>query len=127
MRWRIGNFYYSFLREQWVHAYLRGRGITLLQHPLADALYGVDGWIDDTVISLFIGNDEFRSGSGGRKQPPSAFLSKARPALRFIDLALPTTHRFGVVHLPELASLDLFVEKFPGSSRESPGAGAGVK
>jgi hypothetical protein len=127
MRWRIGNFYYSFLREQWVHAYLRSRGVALLQHPLADALYGVDGWTDDTVISLFIGNDEFRSGDGGRKQPPSTFLSEARPALRFIDLLLPTTHRFGVVHLPERASLDLFVEKFLQPADEDHGAGAGAR
>lgn len=39
MRWRIGNFYYSFLREQYVHAVFRECGVHLRQHPLADALF----------------------------------------------------------------------------------------
>jgi hypothetical protein len=109
MRWRIGNFYYSFLREQWVHAYLRRHGVPILQHPLADALYAVDGWFDDKILSLFIGNDEFRSERGGRKRPPCDLLAGTRPQRTFIDIALPVKRSFGVVHLPERRLLDPWV------------------
>jgi hypothetical protein len=106
VQWRIGNSYYSFLREQWVHAYLRRRGIPILQHPLADALYAVDGWFDDKVVSLFIGNQRFRTEFCGRKHPPSDRLTGAQPPWSFIDIELRTQRTFGVVHLPRPALVD---------------------
>jgi hypothetical protein len=110
MRWRIGNFYYAFLKEQWTHAYLRECGVPVLQHPLADALYGVDGWIGDTVLSLFIGNDRFRTRGGGRKHRPSDFLADRPPRFTFVDIELAVERRFGVVHLPRKRALDAFVD-----------------
>jgi hypothetical protein len=112
MHWRLGNSYYSFLREQWVHAYLRSRGIPVLQHPLSDALYRVDGWCDDTIVSLFIGNETYRTKYSGRKVRPSYLLAGAQSAWRFIDIELPALHKFGVVHLPQRASLDQQLRKF---------------
>ena len=51
MQRRIVNVYYSMLGEQWVHAYLRRRGVTILHHPLADTLFTDDGWFGDVVVS----------------------------------------------------------------------------
>jgi hypothetical protein len=106
MQWRIGNSYYSFLREQWVHAYLRRRAIPILQHPLADALFAVDGWFDDKVVSLFVGNEQYRAELHGRKHPPSDRLAGARPPWKFVDIELPVQRSHGHVHLPEPALVD---------------------
>ncbi|WP_067502237.1 hypothetical protein [Actinoplanes sp. TFC3] len=111
MQWRIGNMSYSFLREQWAHAYLRHRGVEILQHPLADALFGVDGWVDNTVISFFIGNRTFRSASGGRKNPAATYLGAAQPAFSYINIELPAARKFGVVMLPTAEQLDRYVKR----------------
>ncbi len=68
MRWRIGNYYYSFLREIHLLSILRETGLDLLFHPLADALFRVDAWLGDLVLSLYVGNARYRTVTGtGRK------------------------------------------------------------
>ena len=99
MRWRIGNAYYSFVREVHVLAYLRHHGIDVRVHPLADALFRADAWTGDTVVSLYVGNEKFRQGTQGRKPPAHSVLSDALPPFDFLSLELPTVRRFGVVHL----------------------------
>jgi hypothetical protein len=111
MRWRIGNFYYSFLREQWVHAYLRSRGVTTRQHPLADALFAVDGWAGDRVISLYIGNRMYRTADSGRKHTPQDHLREARPPFTFISMELRAAHEFGRVHLPARNEVDVWIRR----------------
>lgn len=111
MKWRIGNFYYSFLREQWVHAYLRMWGVTTRQHPLADALFGVDGWADDKVISLFIGNRIYRSADDGRKRTPRDHLHGSRPPFTFISMELSAPNEFGRVHLPDRCDVDAWIRR----------------
>ncbi len=100
MRWRIGNAYYSFLREMFVLAVCRESGLNARVHPLADALFRVDLWVGEVNVSLFIGNDAFRAGSAGRKDPPERLLADARPPFEFHSIQLATQYRFGVVHLP---------------------------
>jgi len=100
MRWRIGNFYYSFLREQYVQAVLRDEGHDVRQHPLADVLFRVDFWIGDTNFDLFIGNHFFRDGAEGRKLSSQVILADAVPPFRVRTMQLPTEHVFGRVHLP---------------------------
>ena len=100
MRWRIGNFYYSFLREQYVQAILRDEGHDVRQHPLADVLFRVDFWIEDTNFDLFIGNHLFRDGAEVRKLSSQVILADALPPFRVRTLQLPTEHAFGRVHLP---------------------------
>ncbi|KUL31446.1 hypothetical protein [Actinoplanes awajinensis] len=111
IRWRIGNFYYSFLREQWTHAYLRSSGIVTRQHPLADALFAVDGWVDDKVISIYIGNRTFRTSAGGRKHGPRVRLRGAQPPFGFVDMQLPAATRFGRVHLPDRRRVDEWIHR----------------
>lgn len=101
VRWRIGNAYYSFVRETYVLAVLRESGLAVEVHPLADALFRVDLWVQDVNVSLYIGNTLFRAGESGRKDRPDVLLSDATPAFVFREVQLATQHRFGVVHLPQ--------------------------
>ncbi|MEU4557467.1 hypothetical protein AB0F72_03710 [Actinoplanes sp. NPDC023936] len=112
MKWRIGNFYYSFLREQWVHAYLRSHGVMTRQHPLADALFAVDGWAGDKVISLYIGNQDYRTTNGGRKRTPRHHLRGGRPPFTFIDMELPPADSFGVVYIPRRHEVDDWIHRY---------------
>jgi hypothetical protein len=106
MRWRIGNAYYSFIREAFVLAVLRDSGLDAELHPLADALFRVDLWIANVNVSLFIGNNTFRSETLGRKDRPEHLLSDASPPFGFHSIQLTTQHRFGVVHLPARVEIE---------------------
>ncbi|ANQ73288.1 MULTISPECIES: hypothetical protein [Rhodococcus] len=106
MRWRIGNAYYSFLREAYVIAELRSRRLDVRSHPLADALFHVDCWVGDVNIELYIGNRHFRAGGIGRKTASSELLSDAEPQFRTLQVELPVSREFGRVHFPDNAALD---------------------
>jgi hypothetical protein len=99
--WRIGNAYYSFLRELYVLSVLRESGLDARAHPLADALFRADLWIGGTVVSLYVGNPKFKSTSAGRKPRAQQLLDDAQPPFGFLDLELATKSKFGVVHLPD--------------------------
>ncbi|WP_410608787.1 hypothetical protein [Amycolatopsis sp. lyj-109] len=60
LRWRFGNAYYSFLREVHTLVYLRGNGLDVRFHPLADALFRIDSWMDDAVFSIWVASENFR-------------------------------------------------------------------
>ncbi|WP_143189152.1 hypothetical protein [Paraburkholderia lycopersici] len=102
VRWRIGNAYYSFLKEQYVISLLRSEGVDVKQHPLADALFRVDCWIGDTNIDLYVTNPKFRSrgGNEGRKIKSADLLADAIPSFKNVILECDTKHSFGDVHLP---------------------------
>ncbi|MEO3786883.1 hypothetical protein ABGB12_26455 [Actinocorallia sp. B10E7] len=100
MRWRIGNFYYSFIREVHLVASLRMHEVDVRSHPLADALFRVDAWWDRTILSLYIGNRKFKGGgSRGRKKRPEDLLRNAIPGFSFRSIELLPADRFGVVYL----------------------------
>lgn len=101
IRWRIGLAYYSFVRETYTIAVLRGAGLDVRVHPLADALFRADTWEGRTVLSLYIRNPRFRDGVRGRKPRVVDILSGAQPPFRFEELHLAPGHEFGCVHLPE--------------------------
>lgn len=107
LRWRIGNAYYSFLRELYAIAALRDAGLDVRYHPLADVLFRVDGWVGETNINLFVLNRRFRGAdqggarSQGRKVPSSDILRDARPPFRDLSIPLDTRHEYGCVHLPD--------------------------
>lgn len=100
MRWRVGNAYYSFLREIYVVTHLRDAGLDVRMHPLADALFRVDFWCGRTACSLLVKNAKFHKDGHGRKLPTSELLSGAAPRFRFHKIQLERASRFGVVHLP---------------------------
>jgi hypothetical protein len=107
MRWRVGNAYYSFLREVYTAVELRGRGVDFRMHPLADALFRVDGWVGSVALSLRVGNAKFRMGANqGRKTPAEQILADALPPLSFEAVELSAATVFGRVHLPSGEHLD---------------------
>ncbi|AEM80348.1 hypothetical protein [Streptomyces violaceusniger] len=115
MRWRVGNAYYSFLREVYTVVQLRSMGLDLRVHPLADALFRVDAWVGNKVISLRVGNKKFRQGEGaGRKMPPERLLADVRPPLEFATLELSPATKFGSVHLPSLNHLSAAAARLSG-------------
>jgi len=105
VRWRIGLAYYSFARELYTIAVLRAEGLDVRAHPLADALFRVDAWVDSTILCLYIRNARFRDGSRGRKPRAADILAGARPPFRYAELRLATSHVFGCVHLPEAGQI----------------------
>jgi hypothetical protein len=100
MRHRIGNAYYSFLREAYVHATLKENGLNTHYHPLADTLFRVDLYTNKTNINLYIGNTTYKNNNTGRKTSSQHLLNDATPAFNTINLQLPTQHTYGHVHLP---------------------------
>lgn len=115
MRWRIGNAYYGFLREVYTLVQLRLRGIDLSVHPLADALFRVDGWTGRCALSLRVGNTRFRRGANaGRKIQPEALLADLRPPLHFATIELAAATRFGQVHIPTAERLDQVADHIKG-------------
>ncbi|ONM47540.1 hypothetical protein B0T44_01385 [Nocardia donostiensis] len=99
MRWRLGIFYYSFLRELYVIASLREHGLPLLCHPLADALFRVDAWCGNVLLELFIANREFKAGNSGRKLKTASFFTD-QPQFVVVPFEMQRQRIFGQVHLP---------------------------
>jgi hypothetical protein len=102
VRWRIGLAYYAFLKEQYIMSLMRGEGRQVKQHPLADALFRVDCWIDDVNIDLYVENDKFRKQKSGRKIKSAALLRDAVPAFRNAVIECKIQNTFGKVHLPNM-------------------------
>ena len=66
IRWRVGIFYYSALREVDMLVSLHGRGVKVTYHLLADVLLRVDWWIGQTLVCVYVPNPAYRAGPGGR-------------------------------------------------------------
>lgn len=111
MRWRVGKAYYSFVREVHLIICLHARGIDVCFHPLADALFRVDAWWGDTVLSLYIRNDEYRNGRMGRKDRPEEILAGSAHTFRFETIDLETADKFGVVHLALEEDIDRVADR----------------
>ncbi|MEU7894250.1 hypothetical protein AB0B45_15480 [Nonomuraea sp. NPDC049152] len=117
MRWRVGNAYYSFLREIYVVAHLRAAGLDVRMHPLADALFRVDFWCGRKVCSLLVKNAKFHKDGQGRKRQPSEILAGATPPFTFHKIQLERASRFGVVHLPSPDHIEVSVRELRAAIR----------
>ena len=111
IRWRVGNAYYSALREVYTLACLREFGLDLRYHVLADALLAIDCWIGDVVISLYVKNNFFKDNFGGRKWTAQSVLSDAHPPFKYLRLPLEPADKFGVVHLPSRNDISKLADK----------------
>lgn len=100
VQWRVGNAYYSFLREIYVVVNLRSFGLDIRLHPLADALFSVDFWCARTICSLWVKNAKFHKGQEGRKILPETLFGESKPPFRFHNIQLDKASKYGVVHLP---------------------------
>lgn len=110
LRWRVGLAYYSFLREVYSVVSLRSREIDVHVHPLADAVCRVDAWVDDTIISLWVTNQLFRTKTDGRKLT-AAQLLKGSAQFDFLDIDLDKATKYGRVHLPSEEKIDHAADK----------------
>ncbi|WP_260636318.1 hypothetical protein [Streptomyces angustmyceticus] len=99
MAWRVGNGYYSFLREIYLVAKLRESGLDARIHPLADALFRVDAWCGRTTIEMFVANPNFKDNQGGRKKTTAHYLEDQK-RFDFVRMQITPQHGFGVLHLP---------------------------
>ena len=99
LRWRLGNAYYSCMREVDVLIRLRDEhGIHVKYHVLADALFRVDYWLGTQTMSLFVNNAEMKSPSeGGRKKRPSMYL--ASPPFINHEAVMEKQHTYAMLHL----------------------------
>jgi hypothetical protein len=110
MWWRLGNAYYSCLREMYVLAVLREAGVPAQYHVIADALFRADLWAGDTIISLYVANAKFRDGAGGRKRSARSLLGDFA-GFRFADMPRLTRHQYGTVHLPSKNEIERFADR----------------
>ncbi|QLY33300.1 hypothetical protein H0264_14615 [Nocardia huaxiensis] len=99
MQWRIGIFYYSFLRELYVIARFREHGLAMLCHPLADALFRADTWCNNVIVELYIPNPTFKTVTAGRKFKTRTYFAD-QPQFDVVELTMPAQHSFGELHVP---------------------------
>jgi hypothetical protein len=77
MAWRLGNAYYSALREVDILITFGDAGFPVLYHLLPDALFAVDLWRYNRFASVYIPNAQFKSIEGaGRKVRPETIYSR---------------------------------------------------
>ena len=89
-QYRVGNAYYSFLREVDLMTRLRAEhGLRIRYHVLADVQFRVDFWCGPVLVALWVRNPRYRDGSGGRKQSPDEHLDLSAFHLLPIELDRP--------------------------------------
>ncbi|MFC7757541.1 hypothetical protein ACFQY4_05365 [Catellatospora bangladeshensis] len=111
LRWRVGNAYYSFLRELWLLVRLREHGIPLQIHPLADAVFKVDAWFGRIALNIYIRNAHYRDDEHGRKVATKSVLQGADPAFLVENVRLERARKFGKVHLPDETDIRTVVQR----------------
>ncbi|NTF17288.1 hypothetical protein G6L37_02430 [Agrobacterium rubi] len=83
VRWRLGLFYYSFLRD--VHTIVtlrRTHGLDVRYHPLLDAEWKADAICGDVRIELYVVNSTYKDADkAGRKK----LCSRLNPGLPVVE------------------------------------------
>ncbi|GAA3887895.1 hypothetical protein GCM10022243_60930 [Saccharothrix violaceirubra] len=100
VRRRVLTDYTAFLADMYVLAVLRGYGLDVRVHPLADLVFEVDAWVGRLVLDL----------RGGRRRA-EALLVHAMPPFFFGDLKITAHDRIGAVTVPDRAGLDRAVRR----------------
>ena len=114
--WRLGNSYYSALREIDIMISLRDAGLPMKYYMLADALFAVDFWRENRLVSVFIDNEQFKSIDGnGRKLRPERIFGSPQYYCR--DFEIFKRRTFGnywpVAKSTILSIADFLVESEP--------------
>jgi hypothetical protein len=71
IRWRLGKFYLSAMRELDLLTRIRELGVPVRYHLLADVLLRVDFWTDNTLVCVYFENRKYRH----RKPPAERFFT----------------------------------------------------
>ena len=85
IRWRLGKFYYSALREVDFLVWMHTHGVKLKYHLLADVLLRTDYWMEQTILCTFAPNPRYRSEGEGRKNPAEVYFRDAAQPFNIID------------------------------------------
>lgn len=92
VRWRIGNFFYSFLKEIHIISSLRHtHGLDVRYHPLLDAEWKADFVCGDVRGELFYSNATYKAATSGRKSP----CQRLNPGLPVIPMLVDIPDGFG--------------------------------
>jgi hypothetical protein len=95
LRNRVVGEFLAFLRDIHVVAVLRGHGLDVRVHPLADTVFKVDAWVERLVLN-----------PRGGPQRSADLLVHAMPPFFFADLGITEFTQMGPVALPARAQLD---------------------
>ncbi|WP_447006044.1 hypothetical protein ACRAKI_05990 [Saccharothrix isguenensis] len=95
LRNRVVSDFLGFLRDVWVLAVLRGHGLDVRVHPLADTVFKVDAWVERLIVN-----------PRGGPQRSEDLLVHAVPPFFFADLRVTEFTRVGAAVLPSRAQLD---------------------
>ncbi|MFD1147426.1 hypothetical protein [Saccharothrix hoggarensis] len=95
LRNRVVSDFLGFLRDVHVLAVLRGHGLDVRVHPLADTVFKVDAWVERLILN-----------PRGGPQRSEALLVHAMPPFFFSDLGITEFTRVGAALLPSRAQLD---------------------
>lgn len=95
LRNRVVSDFLGFLRDVWVLAVLRGHGLDVRVHPLADTVFKVDAWVERLIIN-----------PRGGAQRSEDLLVHAMPPFFFADLGVTEYTQVGAAVLPSRAQLD---------------------
>ena len=95
LRNRVVSDFLGFLRDVYVLAVLRGHGLDVRVHPLADTVFKVDAWVERLVLNP----------RGGRQRSED-LLVHAMPPFFFADLGMHGVHAGRCGRAPARAQLD---------------------
>ncbi len=99
LRWRLGNAYYSYVKETYLLASLRHTyGIDARYHFLIDAEWKADIYAGDVLLEIYIGNKTYKADDfEGRK----IRCRTKNPGAKVLELQSHIRREFGQVWLPK--------------------------
>ncbi|WP_328447460.1 hypothetical protein [Amycolatopsis sp. NBC_00438] len=121
LNWRIGNAYYGFMREMYTVVALRALEVPVKVHPLADANFRTDGWVDEKILSVFVTNPTYKVAEEeeramrhhqGRKKKVDKLFPNSE--FSFVELTMERADHFGVFHFPKEAEIKRVSELLKG-------------
>lgn len=92
LKYRVGNAYYSFIREVHLMTVLRRKyGLDVRYHVFADVEYKSDLVAGDVLVALYVPNGRYRDGADGRKTS----IATANPSRKTLSVTLAVRKDFG--------------------------------
>lgn len=89
IRWRLGKFYYSAMRE--IELMIRVKqefGIQLRYHLLADVLLRVDFWSGRALVCVWFSNPKYRSQDAGRKVAARTLFNESQDGFQIVNVEI---------------------------------------
>jgi len=115
--WRAGIAYYGLVREIYTVVSLRACGIDARAHPLADALFRVDSWIDREILSIRVRNKIYADGEHGRKLHVEELFTNSDPPFSYKAIELDPVMTYGQIKLPSDTDLSKYADEIRDRTR----------